>query len=205
MRRASVVRSLGSRLRLGVGLAAVAGGGAFPTACHDGAGPSASVNANVNAAPGASNGAPQPSDANDAGATSLSGTTNDAANGAAVPTVAAGVDISPDGAAAGHVIVHADDDGKTFDLTVGSRIVFALANHAGTGFIWTPTRVDESILAPNGMRRTEAESDVPGAPNRDVLRFIAKNPGTTVVEMTLKRPFGNAPPGPAIHITVRVH
>lgn len=105
---------------------------------------------------------------------------------------------------AGHVVVHVDDDGKTFDLAVGSHITFALANHSGTGFVWMPTRVDESVLAPDGMRRSEIESDVPGGPKRDVLRYVAKKPGTTVVEMTLKRPFGTAPPGPAIHVTVRV-
>jgi len=124
---------------------------------------------------------------------------------AGVTTVTTGVELPPDGGAATRVVVHADDDGKTFDLAVGSRIVFALANHAGTGFLWMPTHVDESILAPDGMRRSEIESDVPGAPKRDVLRFLAKNTGTTVVEMTLKRPFGSAPPGPAIHVTVRVH
>jgi predicted secreted protein len=168
---------------------------ASPSACHDGASPSGGAGAVV---PNAS--APAP-DTNDAGTIRM-----DATNGTPdVTNVTTAVDMPPDAGTATRVVVHADDDGKTFDLAVGSRIVFALANHSGTGFLWMPTRVDESILAPDGMRRSEVESDVPGAPKRDVLRFLAKNPGTTVVEMTLKRPFGNAPPGPAIHVTVRVH
>jgi hypothetical protein len=172
---------------------------AYPSACHDGASPSGGAGA---VAPNASN-ASAPADANDAGAIPM-GASDSAPVVTAVTAVTAGVELPPDGGAA-RVVVHAGDDGKTFDLAVGTRIVFALANRAGTGFLWMPTHVDESILAPDGMRRSEIESDVPGAPKRDVLRFLAKNTGTTVVEMTLKRPFGSAPPGPAIHVTVRVH
>jgi predicted secreted protein len=191
-----------SRLRSCLGFAALAII-ACPSACHDGAPPSASTGAGV---PNASNGsAPTPTpDTNDAAGSSRTGTTDGAGDVTTVTAVTTSVDPSPDGGAAGRVVVHADDDGKTFDLAVGSRIVFALANHSGTGFLWMPTHVDESVLAPDGMRRSEVESDVPGAPTRDVLRFIAKKSGTTVVEMTLKRPFGNAPPGPAIHVTVRI-
>jgi len=136
--------------------------------------------------------------------TSPVGVTSDAADGAESAATNEASAATADGGTS-RVVVHMDDDGKTFDLAVGSRIVFALANHSGTGFVWTPTRVDESLLAPDGMRRSEIESDVPGAPKRDVLRYLAKKPGTTVVEMTLKRPFGGSPRGPAIHVTVRVH
>ncbi len=183
--------------------ATLASGIAFASACHDGAPPSA--NSGVSA-PAASNSA-SPPDATEAGATN--------AVGAAVAATDAAPDVAHDAASGtptdvgsdggtGRVVVHVDDDGKSFDLTVGSHIVFALANHSGTGFVWMPTRVDESLLSPDGMRRSEIESDVPGAPKRDVLRYVAKKVGTTVVEMTLKRPFGTAPPGPAIHVTVHV-
>ena len=40
----------------------------------------------------------------------------------------------------------------------------------------------------------ELSSDVPGAPRTDVYHFIASAPGTTAIEMDLRRPWGDAPP-----------
>jgi hypothetical protein len=67
-----------------------------------------------------------------------------------------------------------------------------------------PTQVDASILAQQGDRTSEVMSDTPGGPKADVYRFMAVSAGSTVVEMSLKRPFGSAPPARAIHVTVNV-
>ncbi len=39
----------------------------------------------------------------------------------------------------------------------------------------------------------------------DVYRFVAKSAGSTVVEMDLKRPWGNQPPGRVVRVTINVH
>ena len=102
-------------------------------------------------------------------------------------------------------VVHVDDDGKSFDVARGTTVTFSLPSNAGTGYIWVPTQVDPSILAQQGDRTTDVSSDVPGAPKVDVYHFTAAGPGTTTVEMSLKRPFGSGAPARTVHVTVAVH
>ncbi len=102
-------------------------------------------------------------------------------------------------------VIHVEDDGKSFDAYKGSTVLFKLNSNSGTGYVWMPTQVDASVLSQQGDRSTEGSSDTPGAPKLDVYRFVAGSAGTTVVEMSLKRPFGSAPAARAIHVTVNVH
>jgi predicted secreted protein len=102
-------------------------------------------------------------------------------------------------------VVHAEDDGKTIDVARAATVTFALPSNAGTGYIWVPTQVDASILAQQGDRTSDVSSDVPGAPKVDVYHFTAVGPGTTTVEMSLKRPFGSGAPARTVHVTVAVH
>jgi predicted secreted protein len=127
---------------------------------------------------------------------------------------AASAAVAPSGSTAGNsatppaateTVVHAEDDGKTFDVVRGVTVTFALPSNAGTGYVLVPTRVDPSILAQQGDRTSDAPSDVPGAPKVDVYHFAAAGPGTTTVEMSLKRPFGSGAPARAVHVTVTVH
>jgi predicted secreted protein len=100
--------------------------------------------------------------------------------------------------------VHADDDGKSFDVSRGAVLTFSLPSNAGTGYVWVPTQVDGSVLTQQGDRTSDVSSDVPGASKVDVYHFAAAAPGTTTVEMSLRRPFGSAPPARIIHVTVNV-
>ena len=125
-------------------------------------------------------------------------------SGAVVPS-AAPPGNSATAAAATETVVHAEDDGKAFDVARGSTVTFSLPTNAGTGYIWVPTQVDASVLLQQGDRASNAASDVPGAPKADVYHFAAANPGTTVVEMSLKRSFGSGAPARTVHVTVVVH
>jgi predicted secreted protein len=107
--------------------------------------------------------------------------------------------------AGGETVIHVEDDGKSFDVQRGSAVTFKLASNAGTGFQWVPVGVDPNILAQQGDRTQELASDAPGAPKMEVYHFLANAPGTAMVEMDLKRPFGSQPPGRVIHVTVNVH
>jgi predicted secreted protein len=129
-------------------------------------------------------------------ATSASAMAN--ANGAP----SAGNPATPPGA---NTVIHAEDDGKSFDLARGATVTFSLPSNAGTGYIWVPTQVDPVVLAQQGDRTSDVASDVPGAPKVDVYHFAATGPGTTTVEMSLKRPFGSGAPARTIHVTVAVH
>jgi predicted secreted protein len=124
-----------------------------------------------------------------------------AAPGSAVPDAPGPAAVPP----AAEAVVHVEDDGKTLDLAHGATLTFKLASNAGTGYQWVPTQVDPGVLAQQGDRTNELASDAPGAPKMDVYRFVGAAAGSTTVEMSLKRPFGSAPPARVIHVTVRVH
>lgn len=123
---------------------------------------------------------------------------------AVTSTPAASSTAAADAAAAGETVVGVDDDGKTFDVARGATIVFKLVAHGGTGFAWVPSPVDGASLAQQGERTTELSSDVPGAPRMDVYRFVGQAPGTTTIEMDLRRPWGDAPPVKTVRVTVNV-
>jgi len=119
---------------------------------------------------------------------------------------AGGPGAAPSGAPGGETVIHAEDDGKSFDVARGSMVTFKLAANAGTGFTWTPgPGVDPNILAAQGGASNEPSSDQPGAPSLVVYHFVANAPGTANVEMDFKRPWGNQPPARALHVVVNVH
>jgi predicted secreted protein len=106
---------------------------------------------------------------------------------------------------AAELVLHVDDDGKAFDVARGSPVTMRLASNSGTGYLWTLTPVDPGVLAPQGDRTSEVATEIPGGPKADVYRFVAVGAGTAVVEVALKRSFGDAPPARVVHFTVRVH
>src|SRR5271170_5987154 len=73
--------------------------------------------------------------------------------------------------ATNETVIHAEDDGKSFDVALGSTVTFSLPSNAGTGYIWVPTQVDAGVLAQQGDRTSDTSSDVPGAPKADVYHF----------------------------------
>ena len=106
----------------------------------------------------------------------------------------------------GETVIHAEDDGKAFDVARGSAVTFKLQSNAGTGYGWVAAPVDPNVLAQQGDRTSEISSEVPGAPKMDVYHFVAQNAGSATVEMDLKRPFAQAaPPARTVHVTVNVH
>lgn len=121
------------------------------------------------------------------------------------PGVGPGVGPGPAPAAGGETVVHAEDDGRAIDVARGGMVTFQLANNGGTGFVWTAAPVDPNVLAQQGDRTHEVQSAVPGGATMDVYHFLAANPGSAVVEMDLKRPWGNAPPARVVHVTINVH
>jgi predicted secreted protein len=108
---------------------------------------------------------------------------------------------------AAETVVHAEDDGRVFDVARGSAVTIKLGATAGNGYLWSPgpPGIDPNVLTQQGGPTTEMDSTQPGAPTMAVFRFVANNPGSAVVEMDLKRPFGNAPPGRVVHFTINVH
>jgi predicted secreted protein len=110
----------------------------------------------------------------------------------------------PEATDGGETTVSAEDDGKTFDLSPGATLLFRLASRSGTGFVWKPAPLDGGVIDEVGDRTSEVSSAVPGAPKMDVYRFIARSVGTTKIEMSYERPWGNQPPVKTVRVTVNV-
>jgi predicted secreted protein len=128
----------------------------------------------------------------------------DCHDGSPAQTSASATPPASAGPATGPTVVRAEDDGKSFDIARGDTLTFELATGAGTGYAWAPTQVDALALAQQGDRASEVSSDLPGAPKMDVYRFKANRSGSTTVEMSLRRPFGSAPPVRTIRVTIHV-
>lgn len=106
--------------------------------------------------------------------------------------------------ASDETVVKVEDDGKTIDVKTGATLAFKLAGNSGTGYAWVAGAVDASVLVPQGERQVERLSDAPGGAKLDVLRFVAKGPGTVVVQVDLKRPWGDQPVAKTVKVTVKV-
>jgi len=119
-----------------------------------------------------------------------------ATEGAATP--------SEDALPVAETVIRVDDDGKTFDVARGATVTFKLASHGGTGYAWAPTQVDSAALVQQGDRTSELASDIPGAPKLDVFHFTANAAGATTVEMSLRRPFGDAGSVRVVRVAIRV-
>jgi predicted secreted protein len=127
------------------------------------------------------------------------------------PTDPAGMASAPAAAAqaneaneAKETVLRAEDDGKAVEVARGGTVTFKLVSNSGTGYVWVPTQVDTNVLAQQGDRTSEVSSDTPGSAKLDVYRFAAHGAGSSAVEMSLKRPFGSAPPARTLHVTVNV-
>jgi predicted secreted protein len=145
---------------------------------------------------------PPPANAAD---TSVANAASPSAPGASASGAPSAVGAAP---GAQETVIHVDDDGKSFDVARGSIVTVSLASNAGTGYRWVPTKVDANVLAQQGDRAVESASPnatVPGGPTNEVYRFSAASPGTTSLEMSLKRPFGSGDPGRVVRVTINVH
>jgi predicted secreted protein len=103
-------------------------------------------------------------------------------------------------------VIHLEDDGKSFDVARGATVTLSLASNAGTGYAWTPTKIDATVLVQQGDRTVVQNAPgVPGGPTSEVFQFVAQVPGTTTLEMSLKRGFGNGQPARVLHLTINIH
>jgi len=123
---------------------------------------------------------------------------------ASAPAAAAQANAASEANEASETILRAEDDGKAVEVARGGTVTFKLVSNSGTGYVWVPTQVDTNMLAQQGDRTSEVSSDTPGSAKLDVYRFAAHGAGSSAVEMSLKRPFGSAPPARTLHVTVNV-
>jgi hypothetical protein len=89
----------------------------------------------------------------------------------------------------------AGDNGKSYTVRAGDRIVVRLAEGAaGGGHLWQVEHVDDDIVALESRQvepppQPPAASPRAGADRTAILTFIAKAPGQTVIELKAARPW----------------
>jgi inhibitor of cysteine peptidase len=99
----------------------------------------------------------------------------------------------------------AKDDGKTFALLAGDRLIVSLKSNPSTGYTWRIAQDDRQHLQPLGQVYNRPKDAMPGAPGRQVFRFQAGSPGTTTLELDYARQWEkNVPPAETFSITVTI-
>jgi predicted secreted protein len=87
------------------------------------------------------------------------------------------------------VTMSAFDDGHLFQLTEGQELVIELDGNPSTGYTWEVTRADGRILRQIGETEFQPQSQLLGAPGKQVLRFEAIGAGQTDLELVYHRPW----------------
>lgn len=106
----------------------------------------------------------------------------------------------------GEVIIGPEDNGKKVIVNVGDILRLGLPSSPSTGYTWEVGEINEEILLQVGKAEFEPESNVLGAPGKQILRFESVGTGQTSLKLSYHRPWekGVEPTKTfSIHVTVR--
>lgn len=90
----------------------------------------------------------------------------------------------------GDVLVGADDDGGTAEISKGQTLLVELDSNPTTAYSWRVTGIDEEVLEQEGEPDYEStgEPGAIGAGGIDTFRFTPVEAGSTELEMVYERP-----------------
>lgn len=96
--------------------------------------------------------------------------------------------------------------GDTFETTVGKTFTVALDANATTGYTWSQTIKDASVVAyvDNVYVAEARDPEVVGGGGTDTFTFKAVGTGTTTITLTYARPWESVPPTQTRTITITV-
>lgn len=81
------------------------------------------------------------------------------------------------------------DNGEAIELGAGEVVVIELDSNPSAGYIWSPQAVDETALRQRGRARFRPESDLLGAPAKQVLEFEAVDAKSATLNLIYGRPW----------------
>ncbi|MFN2290791.1 MAG: protease inhibitor I42 family protein [Anaerolineae bacterium] len=97
------------------------------------------------------------------------------------------------GAASGDVVLDREDLGQKVVLQKEQNLVITLDANPSTGYRWDVVDAASQVLAlvgePEFQSEAEAQADVVGASGVQILRFEAKESGTTKLTLVYHRPW----------------
>ena len=87
------------------------------------------------------------------------------------------------------VIIGPEDNGKTVEVNIGDTLHVGLPSNPSTGYTWEVAEIDEKVLGQVGEVEFEPESDLLGAPGKQILYFKAVGMGQTPLKLIYRRPW----------------
>jgi len=87
------------------------------------------------------------------------------------------------------VRLSAKDNGRQIELTEGPLLTLSLEVNPSTGYMWEVEKVDENVLRQSGEIEFEQESNLLGAPAKQIIRFQAVAPSQTSLKVVYRRPW----------------
>lgn len=96
------------------------------------------------------------------------------------------------------------DAGSTVMVSKGGTVQIVLAGNPTTGYQWQLTAGDASIIRQVGEATFQPDTDAIGAGGKEILRFEADSPGTTILKLEYRRPWENVPPENTYEVIVQV-
>ncbi|MCX6062799.1 MAG: protease inhibitor I42 family protein [Caldiserica bacterium] len=96
--------------------------------------------------------------------------------------------------------------GDTFETTVGKTFTIALDANMTTGYNWSQTIKDTSVIAyvDNAYVAAATDPQIVGGGGTDTFTFKAVGKGTTTITLYYARPWESVPPAQTRTITVTV-
>ena len=89
----------------------------------------------------------------------------------------------------GGILLGVQDNGQTVELSEGEVLVIELDSNPSTGYIWSPQDLDEAVLRQRNESQFRPESDLFGAPAKQVLEFEAIAAEPTTLDLVYQRPW----------------
>ncbi len=87
------------------------------------------------------------------------------------------------------VRLSAKDDGRQTELNEGQLLLISLEGNPSTGYMWEVEEGSEKIIRQVGEIEFHSESDLLGAPGKQIMRFQAVGPGQTTLKLVYHRPW----------------
>ena len=92
------------------------------------------------------------------------------------------------------IVLNNSNNGSQITLHIGQTLILRLEGNPSTGFTWEVAEINEAVLRQEGDINFEAESDLPGSPGIQVVRFKPVAAGETDLELVYWRPWETEDP-----------
>jgi inhibitor of cysteine peptidase len=98
------------------------------------------------------------------------------------------------------------DPARPITAAPGGKFVITLESNRTTGFCWQVAKpLDEKVVKLSGSEYVPSQSDLDGAPGKELWTFTAVEPGQTAISLKYIRPWEkNKPPAKEVNFTVIV-